>query len=117
MSAEFLRRAASLMRERADAAEATGAQWTGQHYWVTDYDPSDPSGQTAMQRLVGGMDAPDCDHYSSWHPAVALAVADFMESAAEHAKAIETGELLSSPHQFWINHALTIARAYLGSDA
>lgn len=88
MSAEVLRRAASLMRKRAEAALAGGAQWTGQHYWVSDYDPSDPSGQTAMQRLVGGMDAPDCDHYSSWHPAVALAVADLLVRVADTSDAV-----------------------------
>jgi hypothetical protein len=63
------------MRARAESV-TSGAQWTGGHYWITDYDPSDPSGQTAMQRLIGGMDGPDADHYSALTPPVALVIAD-----------------------------------------
>ena len=96
-----LRGVAKLMRERAEIVERGGAQWTGSHYWVTDHDPSDPSGQTAMQRLVGGMDEPDCDHYSAWHPAVALAVADWLDNAAHL-------------YPFDGSRPLAVANAYLG---
>lgn len=84
MSAEvdLLRRAAALMRERAKAA-TKGAQWSGGKYWIPDYDPSDPTGQTAMQRLIGGMDESDAEHYSRWHPDMALMVADWLEDVAK----------------------------------
>jgi len=133
MSAGLLREAAALMRERANAV-TSDATWTDTHYWVTDYDPSDPSGQTAMQRLIGGMDAPDCHHYSSWPPAVALAVADWLDE--EVAKWQVTFRATQAPSEgvdcppgvcygdpqgaaanadHHANCALTIARAYLGT--
>ena len=104
--ADLLRRAAALMRERAEAA---GSEWNADvepgdslHLWVTDCDPSDPTGETAMQRLVGGADAPWSEHIASWHPAVALAVADWLdEVGATDDDAIA---------------ALAVARAYLGGD-
>lgn len=102
MSGELLREAARLMRERAEAV-TSGGQWTGGHYWITDYDPSDPTGQTAMQRLIGGMDSPDCDHYSAWPPPVALAVAELLDTAPD------TGSSSITYHA-----AVAVARAYLG---
>lgn len=111
MSAETLRRAAALMRERAEAA---GRDWNADcepgdslHLWVTDYDPSDPTGQTAMQRLVGGADAPWSEHIASWHPAVALAVADWLEYVADQ------GDRAAINHRA---RALAVARAYLGES-
>ncbi len=98
----MLREAAALMRSRADGV-THGAQWTGNHYWITDH------GQTAMQRLIGGMDSPDDAHYySSWQPAVALAVADWLESVANLQDFGDSGGPLMQIH------ALTVARAYLG---
>lgn len=113
-STKTLRRAAALMRERAEVTASTGAQWNGSHYWVEDYDPSDPSGQTSMQVLRGGMDAPDCDHYSSWHPDVALAVAGLLDAQAaiceEHGAFFDIEVLRDAC-------ALAVARTYLGESA
>lgn len=108
------------MRERAEVTASTGSQWTGSHYWVEDYDPSDPSGQTSMQVLRGGMDAPDCDHYASWHPVVALAVADWLDAKAEQDDkgacdgAGTVGVCNLCEHDFGHIAALAVARAYLG---
>ena len=107
MSASVLRQAAALMRERAQAV-TSGAQWTDGHYWIADYDPSDPSGQTGMQRLIGGMDAPDHQHYSSWHPAVAHVVADWLDIIADRDPLGQSVE--AEP-------ALAVARTYLGDPA
>lgn len=121
MSAAVLREAAALMRSRAEAV-TSGAQWTDGNYWITDYDPSDPSGQTAMQRLIGGMDAPDHEHYSSWHPAVALAVADWLDGVALYVEAKDDeeyfdldGDPIAPEDTHAIGSALKVARAYLGS--
>ena len=128
--ADLLRRAAALMRERAEAA---GSEWNADvepgdslHLWVTDCDPSDPTGETAMQRLVGGADAPWSEHIASWHPAVALAVADWLDVAArdlwahgtdcyeaDHEPCWECDDDLAAPH---VRAAVTVARAYLGGD-
>lgn len=120
MSADLLRQAAAKMRERAGAA---GHEWNADvepgaslHLWVTDYDPSDHTGQTAMQRLVGGADAPWSEHIASWSPDVALAVADLLDFAAEAffggilAEAnIEHIAKLPMPAR-----CIAVARAYLG---
>ena len=104
MSAETLRKAASLMRERAEATTPDAA-WTEGHYWIADYDMhGDP-----VQTEIGGMGgAGDAAHYSSWHPAVALAVADWLEQAAIH---FEGGSLTVHP---MAKRAIAVARAYLG---
>ena len=86
MSADELRRAASLMRERAEAAREWNADvepGDSLHLWVADYDPSDPTGQTGMQRLVGGADAPWSEHIAAADPPFMLAVADWLDATAD----------------------------------
>ena len=116
--ADLLRKAAALMRERAEAA---GSEWNADvepgdslHLWVTDCDPSDPTGETAMQRLVGGADAPWSEHIASWHPAVALAVADWLDAEAESHRADLVGPFPSACCR--MSQARAVARAFLGSD-
>ena len=125
MSAELLREAAAKMRERAEAA---GRDWNADvapgdslHLWVIDHDPSDPTGQTPMQRLVGGADAPWSEHIAGMHPAVALAVADWLENAAEDlVMQGPGGDLIANwDMRIHINgdKALAVARAYLGGES
>lgn len=95
MNAETLRRAASLMRDRAEAAGATEGWW----------------GIEPLVRALDGTFSPpdaraDAKHIASWRPAVALAVADWLDDAATLAD--ETGRI--------DRHALAVARAYLGED-
>lgn len=106
---ETIREAAALMRERAQAADR---EWNADivpgdslHLWVTDYDPSDPSGQTAMQRIVGGAESPWAEHISSWHPLVALDVADLLNNV-----------IGAQPHDIAAieRDALAVALSYLG---
>ena len=59
----------------------------------------------------------DAEHIASWHPAVALAVADWLD---DHAETIELFAAREIPGSAWSmnwqtshNHALTVARAYL----
>lgn len=94
--ADTLREAATLIRERANgstagpwsAAEQTHGEWYGlQSQW------------TALGNVFEKTEA---DHIASWHPAVALAVADWLEDAAR-------------VPDLWVNPAaLTVARTYLG---
>lgn len=105
MSADLLTRAAAAMRERAEAAQEgpwrrgdidTFAE-AGFHIDYTDVEPG----------VCGGIDPADAEHIASWHPAVALAVADWLDSEVN-----EWGEL---PHM--LNpHSLAVARAYLGEQ-
>jgi len=104
VSAETLRRAASLMRERAEAA--TPGPWRV----VADSD----TGETSV--LGGPYDRYLADvhewstgignpaHIASWHPAVALAVADWLEVTAR-----DVGTSTLAFHA-----ALAVARAHLG---
>jgi hypothetical protein len=51
----------------------------------------------------------DAEHIASWHPAVALAVADWLDKLADFC-----AEAKPDPASHWIAPALKIARAYLG---
>lgn len=113
MSAETLRRAAELMRERAEAAtnypwmaSAPGEVW--KHYdgqvravgFPDDFDPS----------ICDVLDNADAQHIASWHPDVALAVADWLDR-------IGADDRPTSALDREGRSALAVARAYLGGDA
>lgn len=102
MSAELLRRAASLMRERATHPDMSTSPWSASPHgdvhddgslWVCDTQ----SGEAA-------------EHIASWHPAVALAVVDWLNAYAERMEVL--GHAIGSNQ----GHALAVARAYLGEQ-
>lgn len=112
-TSEVLRRAAGLMRERAEAATPGPWEilWNAVAYIDTVADPGDPTGQTPMQSPEKVADAGERDrvHIASWHPAVALAVADWLDLVA---RLLDEGfDANAETHA-----ALTVARAYLGAD-
>lgn len=118
MSAEVLRRAASLMRERAEAAADGGFGWRvgdlagANEVWAN----RDAAGwdafmiATTATRLnpnPGANGHANAIHIASWHPAVALTVADWLDSVVDRGEAeMDEGK-----------QALAVARAYLGEDA
>lgn len=92
MSSEILRRAATLMRERA--VDATPGPWKAWQQHGRDYTDEGWSqvGVKSQTRDVAltyptGFDhdchEDDAAHIASWHPAVALAVADWLDAVAE----------------------------------
>lgn len=118
MSADLLREAAKLMRERAEGA--TPGPWTMRDGWG----PTD-DGLMVFARIAndahetviapsGHPDGPDgleakrydAEHIAYWHPAVALAVADWLEAEAK-------SEAWPSPH----SAAVAVARTYLGEPS
>jgi hypothetical protein len=108
VSTETLRKAAALMRERANAArDVTGASdW----HIATAYEDgwSCYAVRSSGGRVSSLSAEEEATHIASWHPAVALAVADWLGSlsyADERANAADYQD------------ALTVARAYLGGDA
>jgi hypothetical protein len=115
VSAETLRRAAVLMRARAEAA--TGAT----HRWDNIPAGAGVSRVFCGQVLIAktderiGQDDHNAQHIASWHPAVALAVADLLEAVTE------TG-VSDALFRQWLDHdrsgqaALAVARAYLGES-
>lgn len=109
MSAEILRKAAALMRERASAA--TDGPWASS---IVDSLPivfdarAIPEPVVYDQELRPG----NAEHIASWHPAAALAVADWLDSQADlwgHPGYIDS--------VFAIHPATTVARTYLGESA
>lgn len=100
--ADLLRRAAALMRERAEAA--TPGPWAnrrgpGEH--VVRTDSGAPLANTGTRA--------DRRHIASWHPVVALTVADWLDTQAYNFDV--TPDVPSA------NAALIVARAYLGESS
>ena len=100
MSADTLRRAAALMRELAEGSRS---------WWPSaDHDGMDEAPWMDREWWSSvGLSVDAADHAASWHPAVALAVADWLESEAN-----EWGDLAHMLNP----HALGVARAYLGGS-
>lgn len=122
MSADLLRRAASLMRERAEAARTYSDAATSQPLaWASGAD-----GQVygLGGDFIAATDGPPVAHIASWHPAVALAVADWLDGVALFVEAKEDeeyfdldGDPIAAEDTHAIGSALVVARAYLGESA
>lgn len=105
MSAETLRRAAALMRERAEAATkgvpgglGVAIKWSG------------------LRSLAGrGLTANEAEHLATWSdPAVALAVADWLDECADIKANPDVNAVLKIA---LTDRALKVAAAYLGESA
>lgn len=122
MSAETLRRAAALVRERAEGASA--GPWEAlalgsEGYAVLAERPAESKLRSRLRVARLGWEEWDTDkanaeHIASWHPAVALAVADWLEFEANvHEASIRNAA--PADHRL-STHALAVARAYLGEQ-
>jgi hypothetical protein len=107
---DTLRKAAAQMRERAQAA--TPGPWStvsgASNVWRFPEEGS-PTVVVGGNHSHGHVALLDAQHIASWHPAVALAVADWLALVAHlldegFAANAETGK------------ALAVARAYLGGE-
>lgn len=121
MSAELLRRAAALMRERAN--DATGSPWqhipTEDEAGCSDAYVIALTGHSSIGEDVGeSMTPEDAQHIASWHPAVALAVADWLEDEADQIPPGATHAMTGGGMEIPIAEAPAVraARAYLGAD-
>lgn len=106
--AALLRRAAELMRKRAEAAMCGGmcrSPWR-----VGERDSCDCCEfvRDATGSLIAKADDRQTAHIASWHPGVALAVADWLDRFA-------VMTYCYGPAEF--DHAVAIARAYLNEPA
>lgn len=120
MTAEMLRRAATLMRERATDAFHDNSRdlWTdmatidpeNEGWIVCEQRQADVDWDTTVARLPYDYEGRVARHIASWHPAVALAVADWLDvTATKHECATSLGAVgLGSDHP-----ALAVASAYL----
>lgn len=125
MSVELIRRAAALMRERAEGA--TEGPWRiysdpgCDALVVLDQYGMGVQSSTTLDIIAydGQIYSRDAAHIASWHPVVALAVADWLdaESASHvHLKDEEPTYTYDLPGMD-ASPAVRVARAYLGSDA
>lgn len=126
MSSDLLREAAALMRERAEAENSRG--WykvdfnEGDGYpfrplWGVSNDvyfnpPGDEDEPWLAVEIHTGEEA-TATHIASWHPDVALAVADWLDAVASG----DTGNDLDWSHPRDVFAAAVVARTYLGRDA
>ena len=104
---ETLRKAAALMRNRA--ARATPGPWGSSSKRTTPntiLTRITKQGVTVAEARNHGQGISDLNHLSHWHPAVALAVADWLDVVAE----------TSSPTRAGFDEALAVAREYLGAE-
>lgn len=116
--ADTIRRAATLLRERATVARP-GPWRTGTHAHRTIYTRATP-GQPKTGDLSGLMDTPaDAAHTAALHPGVATAIADLLEAIADEAEdgngyeGLEGVTISRSEAPVW-TAALAAAHAYLG---
>jgi hypothetical protein len=97
------------MRERAEAA--THGPWV-KTVWPNAIPGvySQPIEETREfdPEIARTLDGPDAEHIASWHPAVALAVADWLDDMARLSADGDSGGPLVA------RHALAVATAYLG---
>lgn len=125
MSADLLRRAAALMRERAEAA-TTHTPWQllpldddyAPPWTVASTHPEGERTYVCQEARHAG------EHIASWHPAVALAVADWLDEAADHL-AVEDGDddglgyvcptAIEGLECSVLGQALAVAHAYLAT--
>jgi hypothetical protein len=98
-SSEMLREAARVMRERANAA--TASPWTNKWRAQVESRTGTTLTHAAFKRDV------DAEHIAAWHPAVALAVADWLDHEADTFDFI--GDIFASP-------AGQVAAAYLDRE-
>lgn len=135
MSAEVLRRAASLMRERAEAAtDGVCPEWTRSavrhiarncdiECWHEDSDPLVEKYHDADGLPEGWSRYDDASHIASWHPTVALSVAAWLDDEAESFDTTELwfhpddGASIQEDKDFMFKGSLAVARAYLGESA
>jgi hypothetical protein len=122
MSADTLRRAASLMRERAEAVSYP-SPWSvgGGTCSVRCND-----GRNYVASTYGGVGTEEvaAAHIASWHPTVALAVADWLEATADRHDAIldnftpgsRVGAVTAAENVTAWEQALAVAHAYLGES-
>jgi hypothetical protein len=110
-AAETMRRAAALMRERAGGCEPRRWHWEalGEKRYPQRVS-SDGNVALIAETFIDPAHRPyEAEHIASWHPLVALAVAEWLETEAQlHGiRGHNSGE----GHTF---QALKVARAYLG---
>jgi len=129
VTADLLREAAALMRERAEKATTGPWEFRPRRGFESVNDApatigfKDTSGYFVMLREGTWGTQGDMGYVASWHPAVALAVADWLDAAyadwhhSEHSLGAMSIRSMSGQPNLPDGMALAVAHAYLGRDA
>lgn len=119
MTGEELREAAALMRSRAEAA--TGDGWGWRHFGDDPenscrvvYYPPDIGIEPWVVIADDIFNEADVEHIASWHPAVALAVADWLDAESYEPETEHEGGAYTTGGPSLT--ALNVARTYLGVE-
>jgi hypothetical protein len=111
--AATIRRAASLMRERAEQAQCDGMTRSPWRVGETADCGCCEKVTDATGSLIAAVDDRQSAHIASWHPLVALTVADWLDAAERAAELTEAQGAWLHPEA----HAFKVARAYLDEVA
>jgi hypothetical protein len=106
VSAQELRDAAAAMRARAEACLASDDQW---------YERDEMLEMLRSKDSDSFAQPYDAEHIASWHPAVALAVADSLIAAAAHIESFDCEAHCEPDGCELVLTATRTARTYLGS--
>lgn len=118
MSAERLREAAALMRERAEAATPGPWQFWPPPDMLHDYGWVGRGGMFVAEPSQTPEGIKDAVHIASWHPAVALAVADLLDNEASLIEGTTEHPDLHMPlNGARVDLLLAVADAYLSTPA
>lgn len=113
MSAETIRRAAALTRQRADAAK----RWEGDEGWWTAIGLEEAF-TAYMDDDARHGEREDAEHLASFDPATGLVLADLLDAAADEIerRVARDGEQILE-HANPVFHAMTeLARTYLREE-
>ena len=115
MSSDILRRAAALMRGRAEAATPSPWRLNADERCVRHpWDDSPDSGWILWDdSMEHSEDLSDGEHIASWHPAVGLAVADWLDATAD----TRDDPYYRENYDDLMRPAIAVARAYLNEPA
>lgn len=125
MSADVLRRAAAKMRERAEAATPGPWHVVASGMGIRTPTPAayrfirDDREHTVAEAWDSMTGREDAAHIASWHPAVALAVANWLDEQAGCLEEDATTFRFATPEsrEAMYADALAVARAYLGEPS
>lgn len=114
MSADLLRRAAALIRDRAEAASPS--PWKQACAWRKGVEFGDGPETKLAPVHWGKARAANTEHIASWHPDIALAVARWLDYEADEIGPLVGPDGRQITYVHGNPYAVTIARAYLGEE-
>jgi len=112
------------LRERAEAERVAGEDQAPRGEVVSQSVGDNVAVSSVVRDASLYANRPDAVHIASWHPAVALAVADWLIKSAEtyerledDLRGLEGVPTIEQVYGYDFTEAIAVARAYVGADA